>query len=479
MRDAMRKLEEEKKTLLSERAEIGDRLVEKWDKKKITEERLADLPIAKARGAAIILENQEDHLSTLTETQISTAFSTTPENVMKIIRLGYPNSVRGDIFYEWAMQTARDSMYYLYAQYDSAKRGSTSGGRTIESSAYRFVSEIIEDDNASTGDGSTVTFTGVLTQTPVIPYSVRVVVGYTIVGNDNGAGVFPSTTGGDNVPAGISTGTVDYSTGIYSITFSTAPTSGDTITIQYNYNSESSTNYTDLGNIELQLRDFQFRVRPYPVGVSWSKMTELLLGTTLNIEAEEALIRGAGDELKKSLDFQACRLGYFGALSTGTITFNCSAAAGGEDSAVMRAQAVSNAWERAGDLMYNSLQRGGVTKMYGGPNATSYLKLHKRFDATGAQPKVGAYKIGSIDGIDIYKVPSDIVPNAELVVVYKNDEVPEDVSIAFGTLIPFYKTQKLEYKNLYSEQGLAHFGDNKILQSKYLARISLTNITSL
>lgn len=479
MRDVMRKLEEERAVKLSERAQIADRLVEKWNSKKLTEQKLIDLPVEKARAAAIILENQEDHLNRLTETQISTAFSTTPENVMKVVRLGYPNSVRGEIFYEWAMQTARDSMYYLYSQYDSSKRGSTSGARTIESAAYRFASELVEDDNGSTGDGSTVTFTGTLTQTPVIPFSVRVIAGDTIMGNDNGAGIFPSTTGGDNVPAGISTGTINYTTGVYSVTFATAPASGDTITIQYNYNSEDSTNYTDLGQIELQLRDYQFRVRPYPLGVSWSKMTELLLGTTLDIDAEEAMLRGAADELKKSLDFQACRLGYFGALSTGTITFDCSAASAGEDSAVMRAQAVTNAIDRAADLMYNAIQRGGVTKIYGGPNATSYLKMHKRFDAAGAQPKVGAHKIGSIDGIDIYKVPSSIVPNAELVVVYRNDEMPEDVSIAFGTLIPLYKTQKLEYKNLYSEQGLAHFGDNKILQSKYLARISLTNLTTL
>lgn len=480
MRDIMREQKlEEKAQRLSERIVLGDKLVEKWAKKPGIGEGLKDMPEDKARSTSIILENQQDHLSRLTETQISTAFSTTPENVMRVVRLGYPNSVRGELFLDWPMQTTRDSIYYLYAQYDSSKRGSTSGGRTIESAAYRFATELVEDDNGSTGDGSTTTFTGTLSQTPVIPYSVRVIVDNTLVGNDNGAGVFPSTTGGDNVPAGISTGTVDYTTGIYSVTFSTAPSSGVTITMQYNYNSESSTQYTSLGQIELQLRDYQFRVRPYPLGVSLSKMTELLLGTTLNIEAEEAMLRGAGDEIKKSLDFQACRLGYFTAMSTGSITFNCSAAAAGEDSTIMRAQAVSNAWERAGDLMYTAIQRGGVSKIYGGPNATSYLKLHKRFDGAGAQPKVGAHRIGSIDRIDIYKVPSSIVPNAELVVVYKNDELPEDVSIAFGTLIPLYKTQKLEYKNLYSEQGVAHFGDNKVLQSKYLARISLTNLPTL
>ncbi len=485
MRELMHEAEKFKGKLEEQRTErqaIGDRLVEKWSKKPGIGKGLIEAYDAhpdKIRGTVTVLENQENALAKLTETQISTAFSTTPENVMKIIRLGYPNSVRGEIFYEWAMQTARDSMYYLFPQYDTTKRGSTASDRTIESAAYRFASETESEACVTQGDGSTTTFTGTLTNLPVVPYTVRVYVDNTIVGTDNGSGVFPQTTGGDNV-TGISTGTIDYSTtGAYSITFTTAPSAGVTITIEYNYNSEVSTNYTDLGQIELQLRDYQFRVRPYPLGVSWSKMTELLLGTTLNIDAEEALIRGAADEFKKSLDFQACRLGYRASRSNTAITFDASAASAGEDSAEARAQVIINAIGKAGNVMFKAIQRGGVTKIFGGPDATEYLRLHKRFDGAGAQPKIGAHKIGSLDNIDIYKVPIAIVPNDELVCVWRNDELPEDVSIAFGTLIPLYKTQKLEFKNLYSDQGLAHFGDNKILNSKYLVRIVLSNITNI
>jgi hypothetical protein len=466
---------QEKQQKLSERVMIGDRLVESWSKKKGIGEGLVDMPADKARATAFILEQQESHLCSLNETQISTSFSTTPENVMRIVRLGYPNSIRGDIFLDWAMQTARDSIYYLFPQYDSAKRGSTSGARTIESPNWQFASEVVFDSNAALGDGSTTTFTGILSYTPVVPFSVRVLVDNVLVGNDNGAAVFPATHGGDNV-TGITSGTITYASGSYSITFTTAPAVGVVVQIGYNYNSETAANYTQLGQIELQLRDYQFRVRPYPLGISWSKMTELLIGTTLNIDAEEALVRGAADELKKALDFQACLLGYNCAKGNALTTFDADFASAGSDSEVMHAQAITKAIDRAADVMYSSLQRGGVTKIYGGPNATSYLKLHKRFDSAGRQPAVGGYKIGSLDGIDIFKVPSTIVPNDELVCVYKNEQVPEDVSIAFGTLVPLYQTNKIEYKNLYSEMGLAHFGDNKVLTSKYLSRIKLANL---
>jgi hypothetical protein len=38
--------------------------------------------------------------------------------------------------------------------------------------------------------------------------------------------------------------------------------------------------------------------------------------------------------------------------------------------------------------------------------------------------------------------------------VWKNDQVENDVSIAFGTLIPFFSTGIIQRKNFYKEAGL-------------------------
>ncbi len=118
----------EKVQMLSERTSRGDQLVEKWSKKKGIGENMQetyDANPSKIRSLAFMLENQENHLRQLTETQISNAFQTTPENVLRIVRLGYPNSIRGDVFLEWAMETARDSIYYLSPVHSSTKRGAT------------------------------------------------------------------------------------------------------------------------------------------------------------------------------------------------------------------------------------------------------------------------------------------------------------------------------------------------------------------
>jgi hypothetical protein len=369
------------------------------------------------------------------------------------------------------METARDSIYYLNPVYASSTRGSTANAITHESASYRYSMEQEEESIGNTSSSVPVTLTGTLSNVPLKPYTVSILADNNFVANDNGAQVLSGT----DFNGATVTGTIDYTTGAYSVTIP-AQASVMACVAVYRYDSEVSSNYSDLGEIDLQLKDYQFRVRPNPLGISWSKMTELLIGTTLNIDAEEALIRGAGDELKKALDFQACILGYRGSKSNNFVSFNADWAAAGADSEVSHAQSITKYFDKAGNIMYNAIQRGGVSKIYGGPSATTFLRLHKRFDGSTKQPAVGAYRIGSIDGVDVYKVPTAIVPDNELVCVYKNEQVPEDVSIAFGTLIPLYKTQTLEYKNQYKETGLANFGDQKILQSKYLVRIVMNNL---
>jgi len=480
MRKAMREdqIIEEKTQKLSERVDRGNSLLETWSKKKNIGEGLMDLAASnpdKARGVAFVLENQKNHLKALTETEISTAFQTTPQNVIRIVRLGYPNSVRGEIFLEWPMETARDSIFYLKPVYTASSRGAVAGNTMYESAAYRYASELEEEALSGTVNGINKTFTGASAGNtavePVRYWTVKILHNDIIVAQDDGAG---NITGTELDPA--ATNTINYTTGAVTINFVAAPLTGDTVTILYSVNTEVSTNYTQINQVSLTLTDYQFRANPWPLGISWSKMTELLLGTTLKIDAEEALIRGAADELKKSLDFQALELGYRRSLANSSVTFNADFAAAGADSEMAHAQSITRYIHNAGSQIYDAIQRGGVTKMYGGWQAMDYITNHYRFKEEGRQPSVGAFKIGSLDNIDLYKVPASIVPKNEIVCVWKNDLVPEDVSIAFGTLIPLYHTMTLEYKEAYKETGLYSFMDYKTLNGAYLVRLVLTNL---
>ena len=468
----------EKAQRMSERKKYGDKLVEKWAKKKNLGEGIVKIYEGnpdKARNLCIVMENQAKWMKQLTETQISNAFSTTPENVIRVIRLGYPNSVRGEIFLDWAMETARDSIYYLSPIYGSTKRDGTAGNITHESSTWRYASEI-EIDTLTTGDNQNYVGSnaGALPNPPLRAFTVIIFENDVPVGKDDGLGNIVNVYGGSVITEGANS-TINYVTGAIAVEFASVD-AGRTVVAQYNFDSEQSSQFEDIGDIQIVLRDIQFKCFPWPLGIGWTKMTELLLGTTLNIDAEEALMRGAGDELKKSLDFHACRYGHQISKGNSSVTFDADFASAGADSEMAHAQSVTRAFDDAGDLIFNALQRGGVTVIYGGSGAINFIKLHNRFTPSDAQPKIGVHKVGELDGISIYKAPSSIVPSSETVCVWKNENVPEDVSIAFGSLIPLYQTQVLEYKQAYKETGLFHFGDYRVLQRQYIVRVIFENL---
>ena len=76
-------VEDEGRSLMTERNEKADQLIEKWSKVRGLDlgdsltEMAQDQP-EKARNFALVLENEQKHLKRLTETQISDTFSTTP-----------------------------------------------------------------------------------------------------------------------------------------------------------------------------------------------------------------------------------------------------------------------------------------------------------------------------------------------------------------------------------------------------------------
>lgn len=472
MREQRETLLTEQRQKISERNQFADRLLEeKWMKREGLNEGLLEMYAgnkAKARALAIAMENQEFHLQNLTEDQISTSFQTTPHNVLRVVRLGYPNSIRDEIFMDWPMETARDAIYYLTPVVGNTKRDGTAGGSIYDNFDYRWSSEITEVAVA-TANGVLLTWSGTFSPGILRPFSVKFFVSEGQVAVDDGNG---KLTGPLLNAAG--TNTINYTTGAYTITFTAAPANLALVMAQFFFNSEDSTQFSEVADIQLQLRDYQFRVKPWPITFGYSKMTELLLGTTLNIDAEEALIRGAGDELKKALDFFALRLAYRVSKGNTVTNFNVTGAVG--EAEVLRMNAFSRSIGQAGNYILNTLNRGGITKLVGGPNAIEQVKLHSRFKADGAQPAVGAHKVGSLDGIDMYKAPSSIIPTDTILGVYKNPEVPEDVSIAFGTLIPLYVTQALEFKNMNTQRGLAHFGDAQVLNPAYIVPIVLGNI---
>lgn len=511
-----------------ERAFRGARLVEKWSKIPELGKGLKSMDERTAMNVAILLENQARVMSRMTEAQMSTNFyGFTPENMLRLIRLSYPNSIRGKIFTEFAMETAHDSIKYIRPVYTKSQKDLFDGANGNSMDNRTFDDFNLDGDNSFTGnDYRKAMYESVESRYPTE------IANATITGADgnqvtfacadgafgtNGAtyinGYSALYLGSEKYPLAIQSRSGDWfygnvvaynskyykvvnvaKTNTYTYVF-TLHMSADNVTFAVNtddlsavvkgygrFDSEGDLSGQYLGEVELIMTDYQFRPRPLTLGVTWTQLTELTLDTSFGVSAEEMLLDAAGQEIKKALDFNAVKFGYSHAkahASSNYVEFNADAGSTTDDSYFHTAQLIGQAIDRIGDIQLNSILRGGVTRIVGGPAAVTYLKLNKGFSTKGAQDPIGGHQVGELDGVPVFKVPSSIIPDDELLTVWKNSQNDSDVAIAFGTLLPFWTSGSIQRKNLYKEAAIARFEDVQALQPKYLGRIKIAGIREI
>lgn len=372
------------------------------------------------------------------------------------------------------METAKDSIKYLKPIYTDKDPGinrswddtAFDGNVTYESMEARYPTEMANG----------VVTSGVKVEFKTNEFTLGYIQGYAVFEDASGNVLaFENRNGSISIASGI-TLTIEYAgSGEYTLGGADAAL----VARAYGrYNSESDLVGDHLGEIELVMTDYQFKVRPLTLGVSWTTLAELTLDSTVGVSTEEVLMDAAGQEIKKALDFYAVKVAYAAAMTNGLtpITFDAEAGAGTDDSYVHTAQTVTQAIERVGDVLYNQINRGGVSRIVGGPKAVTYLRLNAGFTTKGQQPRIGGYQVGELHGIPVFKVPSSIIPDNELLCVWKNDNNDADVFLAFGTLVPFFSTGTLQRKNFYKEAGLASYGDHHVMNPKYANRIIIENI---
>jgi hypothetical protein len=261
------------------------------------------------------------------------------------------------------------------------------------------------------------------------------------------------------------------------------------------YNSESDFEGNYLGEVEIRMDEYMFKPSPTSIGVSWSQLTEITLDTSFNISAEEYLVSYASQEIRSALDYRAIRLAYavaktnarknpnyYYVFDAAYNTVNMTPTTpiqGTKDGYRDNAQTFVNAIDAIGDVIYDEINRGGVSRLVAGPSACSYMHLNVGYSPKGKQNQSGSHQFGELDGMPLFKVPSSIIPTNEVLCVWKNDAVENDVSIAFGTLIPFFSTGIIQRKNFYKEAGLATYGDWAVLNRRYLAIIAIENLKDI
>lgn len=132
------------------------------------------------------------------------------------------------------------------------------------------------------------------------------------------------------------------------------------------FDSEGDWEGDYLGEVDIRMRDYEFKPRRTAIGVSWSQLSEITLDTSFNVSAEEFLITYASQEIRVALDNRALKLAYGIAMTNPDhyrATFDAAYnsgdgtadAAKGKDGYVDNAQTLPNAISALGDAIYNDI----------------------------------------------------------------------------------------------------------------------------
>ena len=183
------------------------------------------------------------------------------------------------------------------------------------------------------------------------------------------------------------------------------------------YNSESDFEGNYLGEVDIRMDEYTFKPSPTSIGVSWSQLTEITLDTSFNVSTEEYLVSYASQEIRSSLDYRAIRLGYqiaktnakanpnyFYIFDAAYNTVNMPPSTpvqGTKDGYRDNAQTFVNAIDAVGDIIYDTLNSGGVSRMVAGPSACSYLHLNVGYSPKGKQNQNGPHQFGELVGTKI------------------------------------------------------------------------------
>ena len=543
-------LKTEAKKRLSEKAARAEKAAAIWNNHPLFRGELSKLKEAKVRqNAAINLTNQARFMKQLNEQETSAEFQRmAPANMMKLVQLTMTNLNRGNVFSEYAMETARDAIYYIkpyfsksiapeagnFAErsmsFDAAKTSNDPfgfdakseelgvggyngnnpayGGRRqsyngttntnarksiYESTESRFANEIANTADV-TIEGKTITIKWVggpfgANGEKYVPGSSKVYVGtderqviayqdpssleYLVGQKFAGATVVEAPRAADGTTPVTLTITLPESV--------EAPAS---VNAYARFESEADYTGKNIGDVNLYMNVYELRPRRTSVGVSWTKLAEITLDSTFNTQVDDLLLSSAADVIHGQLDLQAFKDAYAIARTNPEIyavkfdagySTDTDGKSGTKDSYTATANTFASAIEIAGAALYSDIHRGAINKLVVGVSVAPYLKLMAGFAPKGLQEPTGVYKIGELDGVEVYKAPIEVIPDNEVLCVFKNEKVENDVAMVFGTLVPFV-SNKLEYPTFFTRAGLASFGDKAVLNPKYLAIIEIEHL---
>ncbi len=261
--------------------------------------------------AAMLMENEAQHLLGLTEDTRTTNVGSFTKFIFPILRRVFPNLIANEIVSVQPMTAPVGAVFYLDYVFGTTKGGTQAGNVFPRDFDRNYSSELVSGEILITGDGvnyggATLTFGSVLSFTPVRPldttrnYSV-VIQEFDLLGNvvqtatDNGAGGFTFSPSG-----GAESGNINYSNGsISTFKFKNVPLVNHPIKAIYTYDGELN---TKIPQINLDVKKAPVEAKARRLKALWSAEAAEDLRAFHGVDAETEMVSAVAQDIALEID---------------------------------------------------------------------------------------------------------------------------------------------------------------------------------
>jgi len=401
---------------------------------------------------------------------------------LPVIAALLPSLVLNEIGMVQALDRRQGAVFYLDLQYGTTKGNVASGtdminaqtGHDRTTQGRRFATNRINQEALGTGDGSTATFAGTLDFKPVRVDGDVTVLPDGAISITDGLETFTDSTGSGTLTGDLGgTGTITYATGVFSVTFNTAPVLAAVVSASYRFNMDRDT--TGIGEVNVSMRSENITAEDFKLRANFSLGAAIDLEKAHGLKLESELVKFLGGEIKFEIDhlgIDVIREAAEGAnAATAVGTWTATPTDGQEW--LWKKYEFNDQIEKGSNFIFAKTLRGMATFILCGNNVARVCKqLTPHFKAAPGldkQKPTGPMVIGTLDGRTVVQDP--FLPINRYYLGFKGDSYLFSGFI-YAPYIPLFATptlvtaDTLAQKGFFSaagfkmiNEGLYNFGD--------------------
>lgn len=441
-------------------------LLEKWDANiKAVKKVYPKFSDISAINLAILCENTDEAIKKykrLSEGTQSADVGAYIRHAFEMITAVMPNLVCEEVVSVQAMNQKIGQIFFLKYVYGSNKggvrKGDTAFGPYNIASNPEYTAEHVAQEVIGSGatGGTAKKFT--LAWGPVIASSVVITAG-SVVGKDDGAG----TITGD----GITSGTIDYTSGSVSITYTS--THEDQIDVSYDYSLEYAPTQAPEFNMEIEERIVTAKPRRLRTNYAFAAAYDVEKQFGINMDDE--LLEASVTEIKHEIDQEILGDLYRQAGLTHTWDMTVPPAI----SKQQHYEAFGIALNEGANYIRKATKRAKGNVVIAGINALSVIESLPGFIPANASDKVGAYLAGTIKG-QIKVIANPFYGDDAYVIAYKGENFL-DAGYVYAPYLPIFASQVVMLDDFVGRRGYATSYAKAMLNPTYYVKGTITHST--